>query len=98
MFIVNGEPGQLSWYSEGAAADGCGLILASFKTFSRFVNVQTGSGAHRILCSVVICGLFLGVKTVEACSWPSASLPVPSVRVRGVTFPLTYTSPWRGLN
>jgi hypothetical protein len=83
---------------KGRATDGCGSILASFKAFSRFVNVQTLSGAHRILCSVVICGFFLRVKAVEACNWPSAFLPVPSVRVRGATFPLTYASPWRGLN
>jgi hypothetical protein len=64
---------------------------------SHFVNVQTVSGAHRIFCSVIILGFFLMVKAVEACSWPTASLPLPSVRVRGATFPLTCTSPWRAL-
>jgi hypothetical protein len=83
---------------KGRTTDGCGSILAGFKTFSRFVNVQTVSGAHRILRSVVIYGFFLRVKAVEACSWPTAPLPVPGVRVRGATFPQTYTSPWRGLN
>jgi hypothetical protein len=34
---------------KGRTTDGCGSILAGFKTFSRFVNVHTVSGAYRIL-------------------------------------------------